>query len=98
MIAPYVRTIIAKDFYWLKTDTGWKVQNCPLGEGMVDFAAYFKLVKQAGISGPLSLHLEYDLGGADKGARSLSIPEEKVLSAIAKDLGILKNWLRTAKL
>jgi len=98
LLTPYITTIIAKDFLWLKTEKGWKCQNCPLGVGMVDFPAYFKLVKQAGVTGPLSLHFEYELGGANKGARSLSIPAEKVLKAMQRDLSVLKNWLAAAGL
>ncbi len=98
LIADRVVTIIAKDFLWVKTDKEWKALNCPLGEGMVDFPRYFKMVKQAGIPGPISLHCEYDLGGANRGARTLSIPKEKVIEAIRKDLVVLKGWLQEAKL
>jgi len=98
LLTPYIATIIAKDFLWLKTEKGWKCQNCPLGVGMVDFLTYFKMVKEAGVSGPLSLHFEYDLGGANKGARTLSIPADKVLEAMQRDLAVLKNWLVDAGL
>lgn len=33
-----------------------RAQNCPVGEGEVDFDAYFALHKELGLSGPLSLH------------------------------------------
>ena len=98
LIAPHVTTIIAKDFSWVKTSGGWNVLNCPLGQGMVDFGSYFKMVKEAEIGRLISLHLEYDLGGADKGKRTLTIPREKVLEAMRRDLGILQGYLTTAKL
>ncbi|MCK5269482.1 MAG: sugar phosphate isomerase/epimerase [Sedimentisphaerales bacterium] len=98
LIADRVVTIIAKDFLWVKTNKGWKIKNCPLGEGMVDFPRYFKMVKQAGIPGPLSVHYEYDLGGANRGRQTLSTPKENVTKAIRRDLTTLKSWLREADL
>ncbi len=97
LIAPHVKTIIAKDFLWEKIDGKWRLRNCPLNEGMVDFPTYFKRVKQAGITGPISLHLEYDLGGAEHGKKEIS-SKKTVLSAMRKDLTILKRWLQSAKL
>ena len=87
LIAPHVITIIAKDFRWTKTNGDWKVVNCPLGEGMVDFPYYFKQVKKAQIPGPISLHLEYPLADG-----------KPVLDAMRKDLAILKRWLCEANL
>ena len=55
-----VRTIDVKDFIWAKNASGrWAIRNVPLGEGMVDFPAFFKLVKELGIAGPISVHYEY---------------------------------------
>jgi sugar phosphate isomerase/epimerase len=98
LIAPHVTTIIAKDFSWVKRDAGWKTENCPLGQGMVDFPKYYRMVKKAGITGPMSLHLEYPLGGANHGARKITIPKEQVLGAMRRDLAVLKQWLREAGL
>ena len=56
-----------KDFKWGKVSGKWKVVNVPIGEGMVDFDTYFKLLKSYGLQPPVSLHCEYPLGGAEKG-------------------------------
>lgn len=61
LIASYVRTTVIKDFEWEERDGRWTVKNVPLGEGMVDFEAYFDLVRHLDISGPISLHFEYEL-------------------------------------
>ncbi len=37
----------------------WKMRVVPLGEGQVDFAARFSLLKTAGFDGPVSFHCEY---------------------------------------
>ncbi len=86
LIAPRIDTIILKDFRWEKRDGKWQAVNTPLGEGMVDFKAYFKLLKQYGIRVPVSLHLEYDLGGAQHGHQDINMPRERIYAHMKKDL------------
>ncbi|HET7179463.1 MAG TPA: sugar phosphate isomerase/epimerase, partial [Chryseosolibacter sp.] len=62
------------------------VEDVPLGEGMVDFATYFRLLKQYHIEVPLSLHFEYSLGGAEHGQTKISVNKEVVFSAMRRDL------------
>ncbi len=92
-IAPHITSLVAKDFYWERVNNKWTAVNCPLGRGMVDFVRYFKMVREIGFSGPVSLHLEYELGGAEHGRRDISIPESQVFEAIRGDLEQLKHWL-----
>jgi hypothetical protein len=61
---------------------------------MVDYKKFFGLVKSYGLAVPVSLHLEYSLGGAENGDRKIAIPGETVLSEIKKDLQTLHNMLR----
>lgn len=82
----HIKTIAIKDFMWKQIGGEWKLFNVPLGEGMVDFDRYFKLLRSYGIHPSVSLHLEYDLGGADKGARTLTIPKSEVYAAMKRDL------------
>jgi sugar phosphate isomerase/epimerase len=91
LIAPRLKMIAVKDFYWEKTGKGWKIINCPLGQGMVDWKAYFKLLKQADFQGPISLHLEYEIAGTTKAAQ-----EENTLLAAQKDFDYLKARLQEA--
>jgi sugar phosphate isomerase/epimerase len=93
IIAPWIRTLAVKDFYWQKRNDIWNPVNCPLGKGAVDFVHYFHLLKTLSVSGPISVHYEYDLGGANHGATKLAMEKEKVLTAIRKDLEFLKNHL-----
>lgn len=98
-IHPFIGTLDIKDFKWHQADDGsWHEQNVPLGDGMVDFQQYFKLLKQYKVQVPISIHYEYDLGGANHGAQSLKISEEKVLSALERDLNTLDIWLKEAGL
>ena len=94
LMSEYIRTLVMKDFIWEKRDNKWQTINCPLGEGAVDFISYFQLLKKLSISGPVSVHYEYELGGANHGATKLTIEKEKVLTALRRDLGFLKTRLR----
>ena len=93
LISEYINTLVAKDFRWAQIKGAWQPQNCPLGEGMVDFPRYFKMAKQAAITGLMCLHLEYPLGGAEKGAQRLTGDKQLVLEAMRKDLQFLRDSL-----
>lgn len=92
LVAPRLKMIAVKDFYWEKTPTkGWQQRNCPLGEGMVNWKYYFKALARAGFQGPVSLHLEYEIPGSTVAAR-----EENTLAAARRDLAFLKAGLAGA--
>lgn len=61
LLKEHIRCMAIKDFHWSDEDGRWRIKNVPMGEGMVDFKAYFGLVKEHNISGPMSLHIEYPL-------------------------------------
>ena len=88
-----IKVIVLKDFKWGKVGNQWKATNVPIGEGMVDFTTYFKLLKSYGLNPPVSLHLEYPLGGAEKGKYEISVDQKVVFDAMTKDLkAIRKLW------
>ena len=91
LLAPHIRSLDVKDFIWAKKDEKWTAENVPLGEGAVDFGRYFALLDELKIEGPITLHMEYPLGGADKGEPQISIPAEQLVEAMKKDLEFLKN-------
>lgn len=92
LIRPHIKTIVVKDFYWEKNNTGkWAVKSVPLGEGMVDFKTYFKLLKDLQVNVPICLHLEYPLGGADQGAFQITVDKKVVFDAMKRDLQRLKE-------
>jgi hypothetical protein len=43
--------------------------------------------------GPVCIHFEYPLGGAEDGATQLSIPKERLIENMKNDLGTLKKML-----
>jgi L-ribulose-5-phosphate 3-epimerase len=98
LLKDHTKIIAIKDFKWGIVDGKWKPINVALAKGMVDFDRYFKLYKQYQISGPISLHYEYPLGGADHGNRELSISQAELKKAMKADLVQLKAWLDKAGL
>ncbi|WP_350285290.1 TIM barrel protein [uncultured Croceitalea sp.] len=90
-IRPFIKSLVIKDFKWGKVDGKWKPINTPLGQGMVDFKHYFTLLKKYKINVPVSLHLEYDLGGAEHGATQITMPKKEVFLKMKKDLTFLKE-------
>jgi hypothetical protein len=44
-----------------------------------------------GFAGPVQVHFEYDLGGADKGATKITMPKGQVMAAMKKDLIALRT-------
>ena len=99
LVAPWMRGVAVKDFRWGRNAKGeWAPQWCPLGEGMVNFKRFFAMLREAKFSGPVQLHFEYPLGGAESGAKTLTIDKHQVIAAMRKDLTTLRGWLREARL
>jgi sugar phosphate isomerase/epimerase len=74
--------VAVKDFYWAKTGGKWKMTMCPLGQGMVDWPKFLKMLSSAPFNGPLTLHVEYEV--SDEHA------------AIARDFEYLKKQVDAA--
>ena len=99
LVGPWLRGVAIKDFRWERDARGeWRPHWCPLGEGMVNFERFFAQLKESNFSGPVQLHFEYPLGGAEGGARRLTIDRSRVLEPIRRDLELLRRWLRQAGL
>jgi sugar phosphate isomerase/epimerase len=90
-IAPRLKMSAVKDFTWIKTAKGWAPQDCPLGQGMVDWDAVFAIFAKSGFSGPISLHIEYDIAG-----KTLQEKQANTLAAAARDFAFLKARLQAA--
>ena len=57
----------------------------------MDFGRYFQLLDELKIDAPITLHLEYPLGGANDGAYDITVPPEVVKDAMRADLTSLKK-------
>ena len=95
-IKEHINTINLKDFDWMKAGNKLKEQNVPLGTGAVDFEKYFNHLKQIPFNGPVCLHFEYPLGGAEDGANKITIPAAEVFKAMRRDLELTRKWLSSS--
>ncbi|MEX2632857.1 MAG: sugar phosphate isomerase/epimerase family protein [Balneolales bacterium] len=96
LIQPRIETIVLKDFKWVESNGEWKVQDTPIGEGMVDFVSYFKMLKEFNLQVPITVHYEHSLGGAERGRSELTIPHNKVFKAMEKDIETLNTLWKSA--
>jgi len=94
-VAPWIRTIDIKDFVWGKNEKGeWQHQNVPLGEGMVNFDEFLKEYAKLKVEASISIHYEYDLGGAELGKKEISMDRMKIYGLMKKDLVWFKSNLQ----
>jgi sugar phosphate isomerase/epimerase len=100
LLLPYMRGVAVKDFRWAQNPKGaWLPGWCALGQGMVNFRRFFRILKEGGFSGPLQVHMEYpELGGADTGRTTFTIPKEKLFAIMRRDLEMLKGLMRESGL
>jgi L-ribulose-5-phosphate 3-epimerase len=82
LVLPRLKMLALKDCFWSKTPKGWVVENCPLGDGMVDWAWASKTIRGSGFSGPISLHLEYPIPAGTR----------NTLDAARRDLATAKKY------
>jgi sugar phosphate isomerase/epimerase len=89
LVAPRMKMMALKDFFWEKTPKGWIIQNCPMGEGAVDWTWMGRVVTEARFAGPISLHLEYEIPGATAAERT-----SRTLAAAVTDLGYARKFFK----
>ncbi len=91
LVAPWIKVFALKDYMWEQDNTGkWKNKFVPLGEGMVDFDAYFNEIKRLKIPTNFTMHNMYDLGGAETGSLTPSMDEETIFQKIKKEMDFMK--------
>jgi L-ribulose-5-phosphate 3-epimerase len=82
LVSPRLKMIALKDFRWNKSSKGWIAENCPLGDGMVDWPWVSNAIKTSGFTGPISLHLEYEIPAGTR----------HTLDAARRDLALAKKY------
>lgn len=87
-ISPRLTMVAIKDYVWEKTSKGWETRWCPLGEGMVNWPEFFRLLAQAPFPGPLSIHIEYNPGGSTRSERI-----DNSLAAAQRDVAFVRKHL-----
>ena len=96
LLHPYIQTTAIKDFLWERGAQGWRIKNVPLGQGMVNFEAYFGLVKKYNITGPISVHFEYPLPHEEAPERPKEILQKATILSMKRDVDQLRMWRKAA--
>lgn len=94
LIRPHINSLVIKDTKWVQRNGRYVLENTPLGEGMVDFSAFFKRVKELDIHVPITLHLEYELLSKTEETLPVKQKQQIVLNKLKKDVETLKGWLQ----
>jgi sugar phosphate isomerase/epimerase len=92
LISPWVKCTDIKDFKWSKTNGKWAPETVPIGEGMVNFNDYFKLVKKFNVTGPMSIHLEYPPFEKTKVEVTEAEKKKLFITAMKKDIDAVKGF------
>lgn len=98
LISRHINTLVIKDVKWVERNGKYVLENTPLGEGMVNFPAFFKKVKELNIHVPISLHLEYTLLTKQEETLPVAQKQRIVLEKLRKDVKTLRGMLAAAGL
>lgn len=92
LAAPRMKMVAVKDLFWNKGPKGWAIENCPMGEGMVDWSWFSAALATSSFAGPISVHLEYKIPG--------TTPDEirrNTMEAATRDLAFTKRHIAAAR-
>ncbi|MGA2984773.1 MAG: sugar phosphate isomerase/epimerase family protein [Terriglobia bacterium] len=99
LVMPRMKMMAAKDFFWLKTETGdWRETGCPLGQGMCRYKQFLPMVADVDFHGPISLHMEYTVPGVSD-SQGIPVSRDKadlMMVAAKQNLDTLKALVREA--
>jgi L-ribulose-5-phosphate 3-epimerase len=98
LIANHIKTLAIKDFTWKTTGGKPEPVTVPLGDGMIDWDLFFKMVKELNIKAPLTLHVEYPLLDKDEEKLSLIQQQQIIVRKLKKDVDFINTYLRKYQL
>ena len=98
IIGPRLKGVAVKDFLWELDARGrWEPAWKPLGRGMVRLSEFLRLLRESGFAGPMQLHFEYPLGGAEQGLKTgIMMSRDDIFSAIRRDANTLRTAMKAA--
>ena len=97
---PNVRALALKDFIWRRGANGrYGAEWTPMGEGQVDFDAFFGFFGETGFVGPVNIHYEHnDLLGEDFGKWKPTKSRDEIMKLMVADLAFTRARMRAAGL
>jgi L-ribulose-5-phosphate 3-epimerase len=93
LLSPYIKTRCIKDFTWIKQDGKMIPEAVPLGEGLIDFDAYFRLLKELDLISDTSLHIEYPVLSNEENNLPVKQKMDIALKILKRDTEVLKNMM-----
>jgi L-ribulose-5-phosphate 3-epimerase len=93
LISSHIRTFAVKDFTWQTVKGKPQAVTVPMGEGIVNWELFFKMVKEMNIPGPITLHVEYPLLENGEEKLTLSQQQEIIVRKLTKDMTFLNTYL-----
>ncbi len=92
-ISPYIGCLCIKDFIYAHNNGKWSVKSVPLGEGVVDFNAYFRILQEKNIQSAMSIHYEFPL--LEKADETVPAKDrmKKMLPLVKKEADTLKSFI-----
>ena len=90
LLKDHIRCLVIKDFRWGEADGKLREINVPVGEGVVDFQAFFDLVNELGIVGPITVHMEYPMFPENN--MTMMQKKERAIALMRKDLESIKSY------
>ena len=98
LISGKIKTLAIKDFTWKTVRNKPEAITVPMGEGMVNWDLFFKMVKKFKIEGPLTLHVEYPLLEAGEEKLSLGQKQDIIVKKLIKDMDFINRYLNKYQL
>jgi L-ribulose-5-phosphate 3-epimerase len=93
LMSPYIKTRCIKDFNWVDHNGKMEPEPVPLGEGQIDFNAYFKLLKDLNLKSDTTLHIEYDVLTKEENNLPSDKKMKKALDILKRDTDKLKSMM-----
>jgi sugar phosphate isomerase/epimerase len=93
LMSPYIKTRCIKDFSWIDRNGKMAPEAVPLGEGQIDFDAYFKLLKELKLKSDTTLHIEYPVLSNEEINLPVKKQMGKALAILKKDTDKLKSMM-----
>jgi len=93
LISPYIRTRCIKDFTWIDQNGKWIPEAVPLGEGQINFDAYFRLLKELDVKSDTTLHIEYPVLSEIETGLPVRQKMQKAVSVLKRDTDKLKEMM-----
>jgi L-ribulose-5-phosphate 3-epimerase len=91
LIRDRIGSLAFKDFSWDIQNGRARPLHVPLGEGLVDFSNYVKILRELDVEAPYTLHIEYPLLTAAEESLTLLAKQKIIVGKIKKEVQFLRN-------